>query len=147
MALDATSFATQSATICREFILRTYVPEVDVARTLAAVTEIVPLRYGSYTDVAFQSTVGIQRFRPVAGSHIGDAQEIMEFPVVEVVFSIPHDEDILRRVIDRIFSVHIAEEPVIYIDEGWSTRARDYADKSNPNRFWNRPDFDDRSKW
>ncbi len=51
-----------------------------------------------------------------------------------------YDEGVLKSVVDRIFEIHIAEEPVIYIDEGWSTRATSYSDKANPNRFWNRPE-------
>ncbi len=147
MELDLKTFSSKSATICREFVIRTYVPEDDVAKTLRAVTEVVPLRYGSYENVAFQSFPGTQKFRPVSGSHLGDSSRVFDFPVVEVVFSIPHDEEVLKSVIDRIFEVHIAEEPVIYIDEGWSTRATSYSDKANPNRFWNRPEYNDESKW
>ena len=49
--------------------------------------------------------------------------------------SVKATEASLKDVIDRIFEVHIAEEPVIYIDEAWSTRAKSYSGKSNPNRF------------
>ncbi len=147
MALDLGMFSSKSATICREFVIRTYVPEEDVVKTLRAVTEVVPLRYGSYENVAFQSPLGIQKFRPVSGSHLGDSSRVLDFPVVEVIFSIPYDEEILKSVVDGIFEVHIAEEPVIYIDDGWSTRAKSYSDKANQNRFWNRSNYDDESKW
>ena len=147
MELDLKTFSSKSATVCREFVVRTYVPEEDVLKTLRAVTEVVPLRYGSYENVAFQSPPGIQKFRPVSGSHLGDSSRVLDFPVVELIFSIPYDEGVLKSVVDRIFEVHIAEEPVIYIDEGWSTRAKSYSDKGNPNRFWNRSNYEDESKW
>ena len=146
MELDLGTFSSESAMVCREFVIRTYVPEEDVQKTLQAVTEIVPLRYGSYDNVAFQSPPGIQKFRPLSGSHIGDSLEVLDFPVVELIFSIPYDLNILKSVVDRIFEVHVAEEPVIYIDESWSTRARIYSDKTNPNRFWNRLNYEDESK-
>ncbi len=147
MAPDLSTFSSNSATAVQEFIIRTYLPEEDVEKTLQAVTEVVPLRVGSYENVAFQSPSGIQKFRPVSGSHIGESAQVLDFPVVELIFSIPYDEATLKKVVDRIFDVHIAEEPVIYIDESWSTRAKRYSDKSNPNRFWNRSKYDDKSKW
>jgi hypothetical protein len=147
MASDLRTFSSNSATAVQEFVIRTYVPEEDVSKTLQAITEVVPLRYGSYANVAFQSSPGIQKFRPVSGSHLGESFRVFDFPVVELVFSIPYDEAILKKVVDRIFEVHIAEEPVIYINESWSTRAKTYSDKSNPNRFWNRSNYDDESKW
>jgi len=147
MNLDLDSLETRSAIVCREFKIQTYLPEEDVAKTLKAVTEIVPLKIGSYENVAFHSPPGVQKFRPVKGSHLGDSSEIFDFSVVELTFSIPRDEEVLKKVIDRIFEVHIAEEPVIYIEEIWSTRAKSYSEKSNPNRFWNREDFRDESKW
>ena len=137
MASDLRTFSSNSATAVQEFVIRTYVPEEDVSKTLQAVTEVVPLRYGSYENVAFQSPPGIQKFRPVSGSHLGESLRVLDFP----------DEAILKKVVDRIFEVHIAEESVIYIDESWSTRAKSYSDKSNPNRFWNRSNYDDESKW
>ena len=146
MNLDLSSLESQSATVCREFKIQTYLPEEDVAKSLKAITEIVPLRIGSYENVAFHSQPGIQKFRPIKGSHLGDSSEVFDFSVVELTFSIPHDEEALKKVIDKIFEVHIAEEPVIYIEEIWSTRAKSYSEKSNPNRFWNRDDFKDGSK-
>lgn len=147
MDSDLSSFKTQSATVCREFKIQTYLPEGDVAKTLNAITEIAPLQIGSYENVAFHSQPGIQKFRPIKGSHLGDSSQVFDFSVVELTFSIPHDDEVLKAVIDRIFEVHIAEEPVIYIEEIWSTRAVSYLEKSNPNRFWNRDKFKDESKW
>ena len=147
MDLDLSSFKTQSATVCRELKIQTYLPEEDVAKTLKAITEIVSLQVGSYENVAFHSQPGVQKFRPIKGSHLGDSSQVLDFSVVELIFSIPHDEEVLKKVIDRIFEVHIAEEPVIYIEEIWSTRAVSYSEKSNPNRFWNRENFKDESKW
>jgi hypothetical protein len=147
MTIDTGSISTDYATLCREFIIRTYLPEEDVTKTLAAITKLVPLRVGSYENVAFHSQPGVQKFRPIAGSHLGDSQQVYDFPVVELTFSIPYDEAILKAVIDCIFATHVAEEPVIYIDEGYSTRAKSYAEKSNANRFWNRSDFEDKNNW
>ena len=147
MNLDLSSLESQSATVCREFKIQTYLPEEDVVKTLKAVTKIVPLQIGSYEDVAFHSQPGVQKFRPAKGSHLGDSLQVFDFSVVELTFSIPHDEGVLKKVIDKIFEVHIAEEPVIYIEEIWSTRAKSYSEKSNPNRFWNRDNFKDESKW
>jgi hypothetical protein len=147
MNQDLSLFESHSATVCREFKIQTYLPEEDVAETLKAVTDIVPLRIGSYENVAFHSQPGVQKFRPIKGSHLGDSSQVFDFSVVELTFSVPHDEEILKKVVDGIFEVHIAEEPVIYIEEIWSTRAKSYSEKSNPNRFWNRDNFKDESTW
>jgi hypothetical protein len=147
MNLDLNSFESQSAIVCHEFKIQTYVPEEDVEKTLKAITDIVPLQIGSYENVAFHSQPGVQKFRPISGSHLGGSSRVFNFSVVELTFSIPHDEEVLKRVVDAIFEVHIAEEPVIYIEELWSTRAKSYAEKSNPNRFWNRSNFEDENKW
>ena len=114
----------------------------SLTKLLKAVTFITPLRYGSYDNVAYQSSEGTQKFRPLTGSHLGDSNQAMEFTVVEVLFSIPYDKRILGRVLDQITRVHIAEEPVVYISETWVSRVKSYEDKSNPNRFWNRPEFE-----
>ncbi len=147
MSPDLSSFESQSATVCREYKIQTYLPEEDVTKTLKAVTEIVPLQIGNYENVAFHSQPGVQKFRPIEGSHLGDSSQVYDFSVVELTFTIPPDEDVLKKVIDAIFEVHVAEEPVIYIEKIWSTRAKSYSEKSNPNRFWNRDNFKDESKW
>lgn len=147
MSLDPSVFESRSASVCREYKIQTYLPVEDVSKTLKAVTEIVPLQIGSYENVAFHSQPGVRKFRPIKGSHLGDSSQVLNFSVVELTFSIPHDEEVLTKVVDGIFEAHIAEEPVIYIEEIWSTRAKSYSEKSNPNRFWNREIFKDESKW
>lgn len=147
MSLDHGAFKSRFAGICREYKIQTYLPVEDVSKTLKAVTQIVPLQIGSYENVSFHSQPGVQKFRPVKGSHLGDSSQVFDFSVVELTFSIPHDEDVLKKVIDVIFEIHIAEEPVIYIEEIWSTRAKSYSEKSNPSRFWNRENFKDETKW
>lgn len=141
------NFESQFSSSCRVFKIQTYLPQEDVAKTLAAITKIVPLRVGCYENVAFQSQPGIQKFRPIAGSHLGETQAVLDLPVVALVFTIPHDKSILENVIDTIFEEHVAEEPVIYIDEVYSTRAKSYSQKSNPNRFWNRAEYKDQKDW
>ena len=141
------SFGSVHATVCHEFKVQVYLPEEDVTKTLAVITEVASLRVGSYENVAFYSQPGIQTFRPIDGAHLGKSNHVFDFPVVELVFSIPHDAELLKMVVDSIFEVHIAEEPVIYIEEIWSTRAKSYSEKLNPNRFWNRDDFKDESSW
>ena len=138
MKINLDTLITDSATACHEFSIQTYVIEQDVEKILKAIVEVTSLRYGRYDNVSFQSTEGVQRFRSLSGAHMGESAEVVELPVVELTFSIPYDETILKNVIDQIFEANAAEEPVIYIKEIWSTRAIDYSDKTNPNRFWNR---------
>ncbi len=139
-------FTSNNATLCHGYLIRTYIPQPDVKKTLAALTEIVPLRYGCYENVAFHSAVGTQNFRPVTGAYLGDVNNVLDFAVVELIFTIDFDEKILQSIIDKLFKIHIAEEPVIYITESWSTRAKNYSDTANPNRFWNREDYQDEKK-
>ena len=59
------------------------------------------------------------------------------YPSVELKISVPRDLRVLERVMDAILYVHQYEEPVIYVREGWASRAVYNPKNDNPNRWWN----------
>jgi hypothetical protein len=63
-------------------------------------------------------------------------QAVTKTPSRVVTVSVVHDGAVLRKVVDAINRAHPYEEPVIYITEGWRSRATS-ADELNPNRWWN----------
>ncbi len=118
------------------------VPE-DVDRILDAVTEVYPLRYGTYERNASVSGVGMETARPPAGSTTATHVEgfapgsIETYPVVEVKITIERDLETLSLVMDAILYVHHYEEPVIFVREDWVSRSAYDPNNDNPNRWWN----------
>jgi len=111
-----------------------------VKRVLDSLTSVVPLVYGKYDRVAFRSASGVEQFRPLTGSHAGAQEELSEYNTTRVSFSIPQDSETLRKTIDAIRNFHPYEEPVINVQEGWTSRSKGKGDETNPNRWWNRDD-------
>ena len=131
-------FATQSMTFESLWLVTFQAPREDVARILAAVTEVTPLRIGKYDRNAFETATGIEHYRPLAGAAAGAESEIRSRPgVAEVSFQLPRDEALLERVVEAIFAVHSYEEPVILVRESLASRSRGLPDKDNPHRWWN----------
>jgi hypothetical protein len=112
-------------------------PADNVRKVLDALTASVPLVYGKYDHVAFRSAPGIEQFRPLAGSRAGAQQGLSEFQTVRVSFSIPRDAGTLRKTIEAIRYVHVYEEPVINVQEGWASRVTGKGDTNNANKWWN----------
>ncbi len=122
----------------RVYLVSVNIPDEDVTRVLDSLTSVVPLVYGKYDRVAFRSASGVEQFRPLAGSRAGAQEELSEYETVRVSFSIPQDPETLRKTIDTIRNSHPYEEPVINVQEGWTSKATGKEDETNPNRWWNR---------
>lgn len=110
----------------------------DDERVRQAVTEAVGLEYGPYEGVAFESSAGMQFFRPQKGSKLGDTAETVEMPARVLTFTVTGDTAILAKAIEAVRQTHSYEEPVIIIQQVWTSRADFSEDRENPNRWWNR---------
>ena len=143
MSTPTTSIKTTNdhLTTCnlqRSWMVWVELADRDDERVRTAVADAVGLAYGPYTGVAFESGAGNQFFRPAEGSKLGEAAETVTMPARTLTFSIPADPEMLARAIEAVRHAHSYEEPVIYVQEAWASRA-DYADdRQNPNRWWNR---------
>ena len=60
----------------------------------------------------------------------------------EISFTVPKNDKTITVVIEAVFQSHPYEEPVILIQEVWSTRFKYEQSKTNPNKWWNRPEVD-----
>ncbi|WP_119273025.1 hypothetical protein [Taklimakanibacter deserti] len=112
--------------------------EKDDARIRESLTEAVGLNYGSYDRVALESAFGTCFFRPQEGAKSGKRESTSKVPVRVLTFSLPKDPEMLGKAIEAVRHAHTLEEPVIYVIEGFATRADYASDRSNPNRWWNR---------
>ena len=128
----------RTCTLQRSWKVWVELADRDDERVRAAVTEAVGLEYGSYAGVAFESGSGRQFFRPVEGSRLGDTVGTVTMPARVLTFSVPAEPDVLARAIEAIRRTHSYEEPVIVVQEAWTSRADDREDRENPNRWWNR---------
>jgi len=129
---------SESFRLERVYLISVNIPTEDVKEVLDSLTSAVPLVYGKYDRVAFRSASGIEQFRPLTGSRAGAQEELSEYETTRVSFSIPQDPETLRKTIDAIRDFHPYEEPVINVQEGWTSRATGKGDETNPSRWWNR---------
>jgi hypothetical protein len=58
--MDVGKLETPSARIEHEYLVRVQIPTDDVAAVLKAITEVAPLNYGNYEQVAFRYNSGTQ---------------------------------------------------------------------------------------
>lgn len=132
------AFATHSMTFEALWLVTFQAPREDVARIMAAVTEVTPLRLGKYDRNAFETATGIEHYRPLQGAAAGAESEVRARPgVTEVSFQLPRNQALLERVVEAIFAVHSYEEPLILVRETLASRSRGLPDKDNPHRWWN----------
>ena len=124
----------------REWLVRVQTPHGGIEPVLEALTREVPLRQGAYDCCLFVTAAGDQRFRALEGSHAGAEGTIQSTTASEIAFAIPPDGDLLDRVFETVFAVHVNEEPTIQVQEIWGSRSKYLDDKDNPHRYWNRPD-------
>jgi hypothetical protein len=120
----------------RAYLVTMHVPNADVDRVLESVSKEVSLFYGKYDNVAYLDAAGLEQYRPLEGAKAGAQDSIWREPTTRVHFSVPRDEDILRKALCAAHSAHSYEEPVFYISEVWRTLATN-PDDSNPNKWWN----------
>ncbi len=100
-------------------------PENNIAKIIAAVNKVTPLRYGRYDCVCWSSSPGEEQSRPLSGSNStsGNEGEMTFEPSIKLEFSVPRDEKLLQRVIDEaIVPNHPWEEPVILFFQATETR-------------------------
>ncbi len=137
--LKLAPFETRSARMERVNLVTLHAPAEDIDRIMSAVTAITPLQMGEKFDQnAFEFSAGVERYRPLQGTHTGAETETRKRPGVVVVnFELPLDLPLLERVVEAIFQVHAYQEPVIRVQEIISCRSKGLDDSQNPHRWWN----------
>lgn len=125
-----------------EWVLTIDTPTAGVDQVAAALGEQIPLVQGPYDNCLFVREAGYQRFRALEGSHAGDESTIQRTAASQIEFSIPPDRQLLSRVFDVVFGVHVNEEPTIRVQTAFGSRSKLLDDHDNPNRYWNRADAD-----
>jgi hypothetical protein len=107
--------------LIRVYRLTTYVPASHAERLVAAMSAAAPTPAGSrYDRVLWRCTAWQEQFRPLPGSQAsaGEIGKIADLPSVRIEICLPHDRDLLARVIaEAIRPNHPWESPVIQVDE------------------------------
>ncbi len=140
---DISQYKAKSGTFVPVWVLEIQTLPDETDRILDAVMEVCPLGYGRYQRNASISAVGKETAQPAAGSTTAIHAEgfkigsVETYPMVELKISIERDLAILEKVMDAIMHVHHYEEPVIFLREGWASRANYDPRSENPNRWWN----------
>jgi hypothetical protein len=117
--------APKSAKLRTVYRIITFVPPNHLTGVLEGVKKIVPLTYGQYDSVAWWSAEGVEQFRPQPGAHPAAGKEnlLSQLPSVRLEFSIPQDDELLDRVLNKgLIPNHPWEEPVIYIQAALATQ-------------------------
>lgn len=132
-------FETKSVRMEHLIQMSVFAPEEDVDRIMEHVCRIAPLPQGKkYDSNAYQTAAGIERYRPLEGAAAGPETDVRKRPgVVEVVFELPDDQELMERVIEEIFQVHSYQEPVIKVQNILVSCSKGLDDSKNPHRWWN----------
>ena len=142
MVADLSGLSTRTGTLERIWLLRVQASLEEAGAIVDKVMEADPLAYGRYERNVFVSATGTESYRPLANSttalHKADDGNIQAVPCVELVISIAQDRDRLALVLDAIHDAHHYEEPVIYVQDTWASRANYDPNNTNPNRWCNR---------
>mgnify|MGYP002713125266 CR=1 FL=1 len=134
------TFNVPCATLEAEWVVMVQTPIAGLKTLLEVLGREIGLVQGSYDNCAYVTGQGQQRFRGREGAHSGPEDAVQSTASVEISFSIPRDMAVLRKVFSVTYQHHVHEEPTIRVQEAWGGRAKDMANKDNPNRYWNRPD-------
>ncbi|MCA0970521.1 hypothetical protein LCM20_07985 [Halobacillus litoralis] len=105
--------------------IKTFVIEENLEKVKEGVLSINALQVGNYKNVMWQSQPGVEQFVPAEGSvpTEGEAGERTYVPSIRLEFSIPRDEDLLKRVIEEgIYPNHPWDEPVVQVSEELEAR-------------------------
>lgn len=136
--MQPTPFETRSVRMEAQYLVEFQAPLEDSARILDHVATLTPLVIGAYDRNAFQSAPGIEHYRPREGAVAGTETETRHRPgVVVIAFQIPHDDTLLARVVEEIFTVHSYQEPTILVRGILASRSKGLDDRDNPHRWWN----------
>lgn len=131
-------FETASVTMQEMILLTFQAPAEDVDRVMDAVTRVTPLLMGKYDSNSYETSTGIERYRPLDGAAAGAEINVRKRPgTVEVSFELPADRKIIDGVIEAIFQSHSYQEPVIRLQPVLTSRSKALDDRENPNRWWN----------
>lgn len=113
-------------------------PEDD-DRIRQALCDEVRLSYGDYDHVCLEAATGTQFFRGALGTASGPMEVATSRQVRAFSFSIVRDAKLLDVVMGVIHRLHSYEEPVVYVQDAFASRAVSIR-PGTENRWWIKPD-------
>lgn len=78
--MDLKAFETTSVNMEWALLVTVQAPVEDVERIMECVTQITPLAMGKYDSNSYQTTPGIERYRPREGAAAGSEDGIRARP-------------------------------------------------------------------
>ncbi len=131
-------FETKSTRMQLVNLVTVQAPQEDLDRIMAHVVGIAPLVLGNYDSNSFQTSPGVENYRPRPGAVAGVEDQVRHRPgVCEISFQLPLDDEVVQRIVEEIFQVHSYQEPVIKIVKLLASRSKGLDDRTNPHRWWN----------
>ncbi len=97
-----------------------FVPPAHLEALKAGILAVDDLALGDYREVLWTSAPGFEQFRPLASAHpaLGAADVLTSAASVRLEFSIPRDDERLRRVlVEGVQAHHPWEVPAVFVDE------------------------------
>ena len=132
------AFETRSVRMEKFLMVSVQAPAEDMDRLAAAIAEVDPLILGKYDNNTYESSPGLERYRPLEGAAAGAERDVRKRPGVSCLsFQIPDDQSLLSRIVEEIFQVHSYQEPVIVVQNVLVSRSKGLDDSGNPHRWWN----------
>ena len=97
-----------------------FVPPAQLRALQDGILAVDPLRDGDYDQVMWVSAPGQEQFRPLPGAQpsAGQVGQLSQLPSVRLEFLLPHDPDLLERVLrEGVRAHHPWRVPAIFVDE------------------------------
>lgn len=96
-----------------------FCPPNKVSEIIAAALQHDRLSNGPYDKVVWTSAPGVEQFEPVDGATPtkGSIGAVSADPSIRVEFSLPFDQNLLDRVIDKVKDAHPWQRAVILVSE------------------------------
>ena len=113
-------------------------PIEDLDRIFDQIIKIDPLIYGKTDRNAFISAQGYEYYRPLEGTPTGAENDTRKRPgVMQMDITIEPNEDILRQILEAVYTYHSYYEAPISITPILRSKTNGLDDSDNPYRWWN----------
>ncbi|KAB7613759.1 hypothetical protein F9L33_10330 [Amylibacter sp. SFDW26] len=123
-----------------QFVVSIQTPTKSVEEFAKMLGDNIELIQGNYSHCMYIRSNGHCRFKGNDGAHGGAEETIQEVPSAEIVVAIPHEVEMLQKLILVINKYHVHEEPTVHISSVFGLRSKYSSDSDNPNKYWNRKD-------
>lgn len=102
------------------YLIYVYIIDSKKEDLITAIRSVCELKYGSYKNVHWISPPGREYYTMTQDSDPGNevnTKKLWSNDTVKIEFSIPKDQELLDKLIKKIYEVHPWKQPVLRIQE------------------------------